>query len=56
MVWMFITGTAYLAAVWLYRRSAQHWLLLPVLTGTALVLAVAGHADVRSGVSRNEHP
>jgi len=39
MLWSVITLAAYLAALWLYRRSGHHLLCLPVLTGTALVLA-----------------
>lgn len=39
MLWSLITLAAYLAALWLYRRSGHHLLCLPVLTGTALVLA-----------------
>jgi len=39
MLWSAITLAAYLAALWLYRRSGHHLLCLPVLTGTALVLA-----------------
>lgn len=39
MLWSLITLVAYLAALWLYRRSGHHLLCLPVLTGTALVLA-----------------
>lgn len=38
MGWSVITIGAYLAALWLYRRSGHHLLCLPVLTGTALVL------------------
>lgn len=38
MVWSGATLLAYLAALWLYRRSGHHLLCLPVLTGTALVL------------------
>ncbi|MDP2264201.1 MAG: LrgB family protein [Hydrogenophaga sp.] len=40
MLWTAITLAAYLAALWLYRRSGHHLLCLPVLTGTALVLGV----------------
>lgn len=39
MLWSLITLAAYLAALWLYRRSGHHLLCLPVLTGTGLVLA-----------------
>jgi putative effector of murein hydrolase len=39
MLWSAITLAAYLAALWLYRRSGHQLLCLPVLTGTALVLA-----------------
>lgn len=39
MLWSAITLAAYLAALWLYRRSGHHLLCLPVLTGTGLVLA-----------------
>ena len=39
MLWSAITLAAYRAALWLYRRSGHHLLCLPVLTGTALVLA-----------------
>ncbi|MDP3927296.1 MAG: LrgB family protein [Hydrogenophaga sp.] len=39
MLWSAITLAAYLAALGLYRRSGHHLLCLPVLTGTALVLA-----------------
>lgn len=39
MLWSVITLAAYLAALWLYRRSGHHLLCLPVLTGTGLVLA-----------------
>lgn len=38
MVWLTMTCAAYLAALWLFRRSGQHLLLLPVLSGTALLL------------------
>lgn len=39
MGWSAFTLAAYLAALWLYRRSGHHLLCLPVLTGTGLVLA-----------------
>ncbi|MDT4852447.1 LrgB family protein [Hydrogenophaga sp. Root209] len=39
MFWSTITLAAYLIALSLYRRSGHHLLCLPVLTGTALVLA-----------------
>jgi putative effector of murein hydrolase len=35
-----LTLAAYAAALALYRRSGHHLLCLPVLTGTALVVAV----------------
>ncbi len=38
--WTLVTLAAYAAALALYRRSGHHLLLLPVLTGTALVLVV----------------
>lgn len=40
VVWTGVTLAAYIAAVWLYRRSGHQLLCLPVLTGTALVLGV----------------
>ena len=40
LFWSATTLVAYLAALWLYRRSGHHLLCLPVLTGTALVLVV----------------
>lgn len=39
MGWSAFTHAAYLAALWLYRRSGHHLLCLPVLTGTGFVLA-----------------
>ncbi|MEZ5704161.1 MAG: LrgB family protein [Burkholderiaceae bacterium] len=39
LFWSAVTLMAYLVALWLYRRSGHHLLCLPVLTGTALVLA-----------------
>lgn len=46
-VWTGVTVAAYVAAVWLYRRSGHHLLCLPVLTGTALVLGALAlaHTD-----------
>lgn len=46
MLWTAITLAAYLAALWLYRRSGHHLLCLPVLTGTALVLGALALANV----------
>lgn len=40
VAWLALTLAAYLAALALYRRCGSHPLLLPVLTGTALVVAV----------------
>lgn len=45
MLWTAITLAAYLAALWLYRRSGHHLLCLPVLTGTALVLGALALAN-----------
>lgn len=40
LAWPLLTLAAYAAALWLYRRSGHHLLCLPVLTGTALVVAL----------------
>lgn len=40
VVWPLLTLAAYAAALQLYRRSGHHLLCLPVLTGTALVVAL----------------
>jgi putative effector of murein hydrolase len=37
--WPLLTLVAYAVALALYRRSGHHLLCLPVLTGTALVVA-----------------
>src|SRR5690606_6773702 len=38
--WLVLTLLAYCAAVLLYRRSGSHPLLIPVLTGVAIVVGV----------------
>lgn len=45
VVWLALTFAAYLAALALYRRCGSHPALLPVLTGTALVVAVLMVSD-----------
>ena len=40
VAWLALTFSAYLLAVAVYRRCGAHPLLLPVLTGTAMVVAV----------------
>jgi putative effector of murein hydrolase len=40
LAWPLLTLAAYAAALALYRRSGHHLLCLPVLTGTALVVAL----------------
>ncbi|RYF79747.1 MAG: LrgB family protein [Comamonadaceae bacterium] len=40
VAWLALTFAAYLGALALYRRCGSHPLLLPVLTGTAVVVAV----------------
>ncbi|RYY93608.1 MAG: LrgB family protein [Comamonadaceae bacterium] len=40
VAWLALTLAAYLAALAVYRRCGSHPLLLPVLTGTALVVGV----------------
>ncbi len=45
MVWVLTTLAAYVASLCLYRFSGHHLLCLPVLTGTALVLAALALAS-----------
>ena len=40
MLWLTLTLLAYLAAVWLYRRSGASPFLIPVLTAVALIVSV----------------
>jgi putative effector of murein hydrolase len=40
LLWVSATGLAYALSLWLYRQGRAHPLLLPVLTGTLMVMAV----------------
>lgn len=53
--WLILTLAAYLIAVWLYRRSRSHPLLIPVLPAVLIIVAVlwatdTPYATYRSGV------
>ena len=40
LVWLTLTLLAYMGAVWLYRRSGGHPLLIPVLTAVSAIILV----------------
>lgn len=40
LLWLMLTLAAYLAALWLYQRSGRNPLLIPVMTGVAILITL----------------